>query len=32
MARKYYEASLRLKPMFPDGLLGQAKLHFIKKK
>jgi tetratricopeptide (TPR) repeat protein len=32
MARKYYEASLRLKPMFPDGLLGQAKLHFINKK
>ena len=31
MARKYYSSSLKLKPLFPNGLLGQAKIYFIRR-
>lgn len=28
MARKYYDTALRIDPLFPNGLLGKAKIHF----
>ena len=30
MAKKYYDASLRVNHRFPNGLLGRAKIHFIR--
>ena len=32
MARKYYSASLDVKPLYPNGLLGRAKIYFIRGK
>ncbi len=28
MAQKYYDTALRVDPLFPNGLLGRAKIHF----
>ena len=30
MAQKYYDTALRVDPLFPNGLLGRAKIHFIR--
>lgn len=32
MAKKYYEATLKIQPRYPDGLLGQAKILFREEK
>lgn len=32
MASKYYEASLKVDPLFPNGILGTAKIFFIRRK
>lgn len=29
MAQKYYDTALRIDPLFPNGLLGRAKIYFI---